>query len=81
VDVVEKWLTLLVGYFFVHNFSNRKNITFVLLKVVPHVKNWRETYYEKNSTEESRIFGFEPTWDSFMDAIEQQYYPVANYNN
>jgi hypothetical protein len=27
-DVVDKWLNLLEGYFFVHNFSNRENITF-----------------------------------------------------
>jgi hypothetical protein len=39
-DVVEKWLNLLEGYFSVHNFSNREMITFVLLKVVPHVKDW-----------------------------------------
>ena len=39
-DVVDKWLNLLEGYFFVHNFSNRENITFALLKGVPHVKDW-----------------------------------------
>ena len=26
-DVVEKWLNLIEGYFYVHNFSNRENIT------------------------------------------------------
>jgi hypothetical protein len=36
-NVVDKWLNLLEGYFSVHNFSNRENITFALLKVVPHV--------------------------------------------
>jgi hypothetical protein len=38
-DVVEKWLNLLEGYFFVHNFFDREKINFSLLKVVPHVKN------------------------------------------
>jgi hypothetical protein len=38
-DVVEKWLNLLEGYFSIHNFSNREKITFVPLKVVPHVKD------------------------------------------
>jgi hypothetical protein len=38
-DVVDKWLNLLEGYFSVHNFLNRENITFALLKVVPHVKD------------------------------------------
>jgi hypothetical protein len=51
---------MLEGYFFVHNFSNRENITFALLKVVPHVKNWWETYCEKNSTEESGMFEANP---------------------
>ena len=37
-DIVDKWLNLLEGYFFVHNFSNREKITFALLKAVPHVK-------------------------------------------
>ena len=44
VDVVDKWLNLQEGYFSVHNFSNRENITFALLKVVPHVKDWWETF-------------------------------------
>jgi hypothetical protein len=34
VDVVDKWLNLLEGYFSFHNFSNRDKITFVLFKVV-----------------------------------------------
>ena len=28
VDSLEKWLNLLEGYFFVHNFFDRENITF-----------------------------------------------------
>jgi hypothetical protein len=75
VDALEKWLNLLEGYFLFHNFYNRENITFALLKVVPHVKNWWETYCEKNSTEESGMFKFEPTWDSFMDFIKEPILP------
>jgi hypothetical protein len=44
VDVVDKWLNLLEGYFSVHKFSNREMITFALLKVIPHVKDWWETF-------------------------------------
>jgi hypothetical protein len=51
-DVVDKWLNLLQRYLFVHNFSNRENITFVLLKVVPHVQYWWETFCEQKETEE-----------------------------
>jgi hypothetical protein len=55
-NVVDKWFNLLEGYFSVHNFSNRENITFVLLKVVPHVKDWWETFCEKKETEEPSLF-------------------------
>jgi hypothetical protein len=39
VDVLDKWLNLLEGYFLVHNFYDRENITFALLRVIPHVKD------------------------------------------
>ena len=38
-DVVDRWLNLLERYFSVHDFSNRENITFTLLKAAPHVKD------------------------------------------
>ena len=37
--VVDKWLNLLEGYFSVHNYFDRENITFSLLKVITHVKD------------------------------------------
>jgi hypothetical protein len=46
VDVVDKWLNLLEGYFSVHNFLNRENITFALLKAILHVKDWWKIFYE-----------------------------------
>lgn len=69
-DVVDKWMNLLEGYFSVHNFFDRENITFALLKVVPHVKDWWDTYYDKRAIEEFAIFVVAPTWDSFRDAIK-----------
>ena len=69
-DVVDKWLNLLEGYFSVHNFSDRENITFSLLKVIPHVKYWWDTYSEKRTVKESINFVVAPTWDSFQDAIK-----------
>jgi hypothetical protein len=80
-EALDKWLNLLEGYFFVHNFSDREKITFTLLKSLPHVKHWWETYWEKSSTEESGIYGVEPTWDFFVDAVKEQYYPVGNYED
>ena len=44
VDALDKWLTLLEGYFFVHNFSDREKITFSLFKYLHRVKHWWETY-------------------------------------
>jgi hypothetical protein len=43
-EALEKWLTLLEGYFSIHNFSDKEKITFALLKSLPHVKHWWETY-------------------------------------
>jgi hypothetical protein len=42
-NALEKELNLLEVYFFVHNFFDRENITFVLLKALPRVKYWWET--------------------------------------
>jgi hypothetical protein len=70
-DAIDKWLNLLEGYFSVHNFFDRKNIPFSLLKVVPHVKYWWDTYSEQRAIEESSMFLVAPTWDSFWDAIKE----------
>jgi hypothetical protein len=80
-NALEKWLNLLDGCFFIDNFSDREKITFALLKVFPHVKHWWETYWEQSSTEESGIYGVEPTWDFFVDAVKEQYYHVDNYED
>ena len=62
----------------VYNFFDREKSTFALLKVVPHVKDWWENYCEQGSIEESELFGTEPTWVSFVDALKGKYYPVGN---
>jgi hypothetical protein len=80
-DVVDKWLNLLEGYFYVHKFSNRENITFALLKVVPHVKYWWETFCEQKEIEETSLFTVMTTWESFRDFIKEQYYPVGIYDD
>jgi hypothetical protein len=81
VDVVDKSFNLLEGYFPVHNFFDRENITFSLLKVVPHVKDWWDTYSEQRAIEEYVIFVVTPMWDSFRDVIKEQYYHVGNYED
>ena len=56
-DALDKWLNLLEGYFSVHHFSNKENITFALLKVLPHVKHWWETYWEQSSQRSLEYMG------------------------
>jgi hypothetical protein len=58
-------LNLLEGYFSVHNFFDREKITFSLLKVVPHVKDLWDNYFEQRAMEESTIFVVALTLDSF----------------
>jgi hypothetical protein len=67
------------SYLSTHNFSDREKITFALLKALPHVKHWWETYWDQTSIEEYGIYGVEPTWDFFVDAVKEKYYPVDNY--
>jgi hypothetical protein len=74
-------LNLLEGYFSVHNFSNREKITFALLKVVPHVKDWWETIYEKKEIEEPSLFTVTTTWESFRDDFKEKYYPSRSYDD
>jgi hypothetical protein len=80
-DVVDKGLNLLEVYFYVHNFSNRENITFVILKAIPHVKYWWETFCEQKEIEEPSLFTVTTTWESFRDAIKEQYYYVRIFDD
>jgi len=71
VDVIDKWLNILEGYFLVHDFSNRETITFALLKAPTHVKDWWEAYYEEKDKSEPSLFLATPTWTYFWDAIKE----------
>ena len=73
---------MLEVYFSVQNFSNAEKIVFALLKAVPHVRDWWDTYCEQNPIDEKDILGGgEPTWASFVEALKEQYYPVGNYDD
>jgi hypothetical protein len=80
-DAIDKWLNMLEGYFSVHKFSDREKINFSLLKVLPHVKDWWDTYSKKRAIEEYIIFFVTPTWDSFRDSIKEQYSPIGSYKD
>jgi hypothetical protein len=50
-------------------------------KVVPHVKDWWDTYFEQRVVEESAMFVVALSWDSFRDVIKEQYYHVGSYED
>jgi len=62
-------------------FSGREKITFALLKAIPHVKDFWETYFEQKDESTTSLFSAAPTWNSFWDAIKEQYYPVGSYED
>ena len=70
-DALEKWLSLLEGYFSIQIFSNSEKITFMLLKSLPHAIDWWETYCEKHVEDESEIFELGPTWMDFVDSLRE----------
>ena len=74
-------MPLINGYFFVRDFFGWENITFALLKSNPHVKDWLETYYKKKDESTASLFSAAPTWNSFRDAIKEQYYLVGSYED
>lgn len=76
MDALDKWLNLLEGYILVHQFFDRENMNFLLLKVFPRVKDQRETCCEKKATKESAMFVVVPTQGSFRDSIKEQYYLI-----
>ena len=47
----------------------------------PHVKDWWETYREKEGEREPSLLSAVPTWNLFWDDIKEQYYPVGSYED
>jgi hypothetical protein len=81
MDTLEKWLSLLEGYFSIQIFSNTEKITCALLKSLPHVIDWWEMYYEKHAIDDSAIFWPGPILESFFDALKEKYFPIRNYHD
>jgi hypothetical protein len=55
-NALEKWLTLLEGYCSIKNNSGIEKITFSLLKALPHVKYWWESYWDSHEEDEFTTF-------------------------
>jgi hypothetical protein len=53
----------------------------VLLKVIPHVKDWWETLCEQKETKEPSLFTVTLIWESFKDDMKEQYYHIGSYDN
>ena len=71
---------MLEGYYSIQKNLGIENITFVLLKSLPNVRYWWEGYWERYTTDESTLFGREPTWEPFVDALKE-FYPVEKYDD
>jgi hypothetical protein len=80
-DALEKWLNLLEGYYSVQKKFDGENITFTLLKSLPHVKSWWEGYWERYTMMNLCHSGREPTWVAFVDALKEDFYPVGSYDD
>jgi hypothetical protein len=80
-NALEKWLSMLEGYLSIQNIYSSEKITFALLKALPYVIVWCETYCEKHVEDESKIFGPGPIWVNFFHALKNQYYLVGNYDD
>ena len=64
VDIIDRWLNLLEGYFLVHDFSNWENINFSLLKVAPMSRTGGKATLNRGMREKP-IFSVTPTWNYF----------------
>ena len=53
----------------------------MLLKAIPHVKDWWETFCEQKEIEETSLFSVTTTWESFRDVVKEQYYHVVSYDD
>jgi hypothetical protein len=78
---LEKWLNILEGYYSVQKKFDIEKITFALLKSLPHVKYWWEGYWERHNKDESVTFRTRPTWETFVDSLKEELYPVGNYDD
>jgi hypothetical protein len=78
---LEKWLNLLEGYYFIQKKIDSENITFVLLKSIPHAKYWWEGYWERHTIDESMPFRRESTWVAFVDSLKEEFYLVGIYDD
>eukprot|EP00253_Pinus_taeda_P024887 PITA_24887 len=74
-------MTPLVVLYIAETTMGIEYIVFSLLKAAPHIKDWWETYCVQKDESTGSLFSAAPTWDSFWDAIKEQYYPIGSYED
>jgi hypothetical protein len=74
-------LNLLEFYYSIQKNFNNEKITFALFKYFPHVIDWWEGYWERYTADEFTPFRREHTWENFVDALKEEFYPVRNYDD
>jgi hypothetical protein len=74
-------LNLPEGYYSIQKTFDSENITFTLLKSLPHVSAWWEGYWDRYNMNESTLFGREPTWVAFVYSLKEEFYHVINYDD
>jgi hypothetical protein len=72
---------MLEGYYSIQKKIDSGKITFALLKFLPHVRAWWEGYWERYTANEYTPFKREPTWETFVDFLKEEFYPIRNYDD
>jgi hypothetical protein len=81
-DALEKWLNLLEGYYSVQKiFSTVKRSPSRSLNPFPMSELGGKVTGRGTPVDESTLFGREPTWEAFVDALKEEFYPVGNYDD
>jgi len=62
-------------------FPGWKRLLSLFSKLPPTLRTCGKTYYEQTDENMTSLFSVAPTWNSFQDAIKEQYYPVRSYED
>ena len=77
LDVVDRWLNLLEGYFSFHDFSDRENIIFSLLKATPMSKTSGKPTVSKRTR--GTPLCSQPHPLGIHSKMASRYYPMGSY--
>jgi hypothetical protein len=78
---LEKWLSLLEGYFSVQNFSNSEKSPSHSLNLFPMLDIGGKLTVRNMSEMNLQFLGQNPLGWIFFDALKEKYYLVGNYDD